>query len=234
MILLDERIKGFPNNSMILLLGDPGSGFLTFLHQILISRQKSGSTVLYVTLDRPRKEILWDLSTYGWKTSGESWDFIDLSPAAEKEGSGIGWRSDAVNILSHDLIRKLVETKKKGRKGLQRLRLDTTINSISSMLIDSDINTVRGFLNDYMTEIRDTNGLHFVVLVKGVHGKDIEQTIAHIADCVLEFKVIEGTSEYVRVLGIRKMRGVSMPPGTLYPLEYTSKGVMPVTTEKLR
>ncbi|MHA2297100.1 MAG: RAD55 family ATPase [Candidatus Hodarchaeales archaeon] len=229
---LDERIKGFPNNSLILLLGDPGSGFTTFLHQILISREKGGSSIFYVTLDRPKKEILWDLSTYNW--IGESWDFTDISPAAEKEGPGIGWRSDAVNLLSHDLIRKISSIKKEGRKGLKPLRLDSAIDSISSMLLDSDLKTVRAFINEYMTEIRDTNGLHFIIMGRGMHGREAEQTLSHVADCVLEFKVVEGPSEFHRVMGIKKMRGVSMPTGQLFPLEYTAQGVMPVTTEKLR
>lgn len=184
-----------------------------------------------MTLDRPKKEILWDLSTYGW--NGDNWDFTDISPAAEKEGPGIGWRSDAVNLLSHDLIRKL-DTMKKRERGLKPLRLDSAIDSISSMLLDSDLKTVRAFLNEYMTEIRDTNGLHFIVMGRGMHGREAEQTLSHVADCVLEFKVVEGTSEFQRVMGIKKMRGVSTPPGQLFPLEYTNQGIMPVTTEKLR
>jgi KaiC/GvpD/RAD55 family RecA-like ATPase len=34
--VIDEYIVGLPSNAVILIIGDPGSGFITFLHQLLV------------------------------------------------------------------------------------------------------------------------------------------------------------------------------------------------------
>ena len=62
----------------------------------------------------------------------------------------------------------------------------------------------------------------------------MENILAHFADVVLEFSTEKHGKEYKRVMGIRKMRGTSTPPNTLFPLEFTSKGILPSTTETIR
>ena len=234
---LDERLKGLPSNSVILLLGDPGSGFDTFLHQVLHSRRQSGSDILYVSLDRSQEEIEYDMNIYNWDCNG--WDFIDLSPGAEKRNDqrAMSWSMDSVNLVSHDLIRRLENLKQKARhKTLHTdIRLDSTINSLSSMLLNSESErSVISFLNEYASTIRDTNGFHFLTLLRGVHGEQTERLLAHIADVVLEFLTVREGNEYQRVLGIKKMRGIVAPPSSLFQLEFTDKGVLPVTTTRVK
>lgn len=231
--VLDERIKGLPTNSVILITGDPGSGFITFLHQILYYRQKNGAEVLYIALDKPKEEVKWECETYKWNI--DNWQFIDLSPGAKQdETTALTWSSSAINMLSHDLIRKINERKIKTDDLGKKITLDTTINSLTSMLLNSDLSTVLGFLNEYSMAIKNTQGLHFLTLVKGVHGHDVEQILAHFADVVLEFSAEKRGKEYQFTMGIRKMRGTSTPPHTLFPLEFTKKGILPTTTETVR
>lgn len=234
---LDDRLKGLPTNSVILLLGDPGSGFDTFLHQILFSRSESGARVVYVSLDRPQDEIDYDMAIYKW--SSEKWSFLDLSPGAEQTSrGGMSWSMDSVNLLSHELIAKIEEQKEKARHDRQLstdIRLDSTINSLSSMLLSAENErSVMSFINEYAHCIRDTNGFHFLTLIRGVHGEKIERLMMHIADVVLEFLTVREGNEYVKVLGVRKMRGIAAPPSSLFPLEFTDKGILPVTTTRVR
>lgn len=233
---LDEKIRGLPTNSIILLLGDPGSGFDTFLHQILHSRSASGARVLYVSLDRSKEEIEYDLSIYNW--SSDNWEFLDLSPGAEREkSSGMSWSIDSTNLVSHDLIRRLNEEKIKARSQTMHseIRLDSAINSITPLLLNSESDRhVLSFLDEYARAIRDTNGFHFITLLRGVHGEQIERLLSHFADVVIEMlSTIQG-NEYVKVLGIKKMRGIASPPSGLFNLEFTEKGVLPVTTTRVR
>ncbi len=227
---LDERITGLPNRSLILLLGDPGSGFITFMHQILNHRSLKNEKIFYVTLDKPTSEIKWDLETYNWKLN-ENWEIIDLSPNNESETS-YRWESDKINLLTHHFLRKVEEEAKNSTNGTP---IHTAINSLSSLLIQSDLNTVLGFLNEYMAIIRKTGGLNFVILVKGVHNKKVEQTISHFSDVIIEFSLdrIPGSMEYRRVIGIKKMRGVSSPPTRLFEIELTRNGISPVTTTRI-
>lgn len=232
---LDDRLKGLPTNSLILIIGDPGAGFDTFLHQILHLRSERGAKVLYVSLDRPKSEINYDLSTYKW--NNDKWDFIDLSPtAAREEGGTMSWSMDSVNLLQHDLIRRIEEAKQITAKETLRkeVALDTCVNSLTSMLLNAELPQVISFLNEYASSIRDTNGFHFLTLIKGVHGEKTEAILSHIADVVIEMTAKQSGNEYVKVMGIKKMRGIAAPPASLFALEFTDRGVLPVTTERVR
>jgi len=227
--LLDDRLKGLPTNSVILLIGDPGSGFTEFLHQVLNHRSKVGVQVMYVSLDRPMSEILYDLRIYGWEEEGKKWNFTDLSPSSRQNQTTMMWGSEAIS-WGHELIRRIAAAKKQGVESL-----DSVVNSISTMLLspNTEFSAVLGFLNELATTIRGTNGLHFLTLVHGVHGVQVEQTLAHYADVVLEFIVQRSAKEYTPTFGVRKMRGVGIPPRTLFPIEFTETGIQPITTEKI-
>ena len=234
---LDERLKGLPTNSLILLLGDPGSGFDTFLHQVLYMRNQKGAKTLYVSLDRPKSEIMYDNATYGWNC--DNWDFLDLSPASSREqGStgGMSWSMDSVNLLQHDLIRRIDDAKKRATTGTIKgeFQLDSAINSLTSMLLNAELRSILSFLNEYASTIRDSNGFHFLTLIRGVHGPTTEAILSHVADVVIEMTSTIVGSEYVKVLGIKKMRGIAAPPSTLFALEFSDRGVLPVTTERVR
>ena len=239
----DEHIRGFPINSTILLIGDPGSGFIEFLHQILIARTDAGAKISYVSLDLPKSEIMYDLSVYNWNnvpwdTMAESWNFTDLSPSSTQSSDrkGILWESDAVNLLTHNLIRQINEKKEQMKSDLSGgpISLDSVVNSLSSILLKSDLRTVLGFINELSVAIRETGGLHFLVLVKGIHGIEVEKALAHYVDCVLEFTLKQTAGKFERIMGVMKMRGVPMPPTQTYPIEFTSTGVRPEPTERLR
>ena len=144
---------------------------------------------------------------------------------------------DSVNLLSHDLIRRLEEMKEKAKhKAIHNeIRLDSTINSLTSMLLHAESErSVLSFINEYAATIRDTNGFHFLTLIRGVHGEQTERLLAHISDVVLEFLSVREGNEYLRVLGVKKMRGIIAPPSSLFPLEFTDKGVLPVTTTRVK
>lgn len=234
----DERLKpGIPNNSLILLIGDPGSGFDIFLHQLLYLRNLHYKTrTLYVSLDRPVSEIQWELTAYRWSTN--NWDFIDLSPTSSKVsgyGGTIAWESNAANFLSHNLMRKLNQLKGNEDDGGTAVPIDSAVNSLTSLLLNSDLQTVLGFINEYSSNIRDTKGIHVLTLVRGVHGAQVEQILSHYADVVFEFVMVRegGSQEYTRYMGLRKVRGVSIPPTRMFKVKITQAGLMPETIEQL-
>ncbi len=231
--VLDQQGLFFPKNSLILLLGDPGSGFDIFLHQLLISRYRQGGEIHYISLDRPREEVLYDLSTYAWDAEASMWEFKDLSPSAKKETSILTWDTDPVNVLTHELIRTIASVKEKAKEEERELILDTAINSISAVLLEAKISSILGFINEYRGAIKDTNGLHFVTCVKGVHGIETEKILSHYVDCVIEFTTQFQREEIRRAMGIIKMRGVIVPPRAVFPLEFTSEGILPKTTSSI-
>lgn len=228
--VIDEYIVGLPSDAVILIIGDPGSGFITFLHQLLVIRAKAGIPAIYTSLDKSRKEIKDDYAKFGWNIEDFSWQFNDLSPAAKQREFGtLKWDSDAVNVVSHDLFRNIAEYKENSSIPI----FDSCINSLTFMLIQSSPKSVLRFINEYSAEVKGTGGWHFVTLVRGVHSIETENLFSHYCDVVLEFRMTLNTETrlYERVLGIKKLHGVD---SMVFPIEYSKTGVRPLTTSKIQ
>ncbi|MFX0123045.1 MAG: RAD55 family ATPase [Candidatus Hodarchaeota archaeon] len=228
--VIDEFITGLPRDVLILILGDPGSGFITFMHQLLVTRAKNGVPAIYTSLDKPESEIRHDLAAFGWKFDKMTWHFNDLSPSSRKrESRTLKWEGDAVNIVSHNLFRKINEYKEDRVIAV----FDSVVNTVTYMLMQSSLKSVLRFLNEYSTTIKGTNGWHFLTMVRGVHGNDVENIFSHYSDVVLEFALTLNTETrlYERVLGIKKLLGVD---SKVFPIEFDKTGIRPITTSKIQ
>lgn len=228
--VIDEYIIGLPSDAVILIIGDPGSGFITFLHQLLVIRAKGGIPAIYTSLDKTRKEIKDDYAKFGWNEEDLSWRFNDLSPAAkQRESSTLKWDSDAVNVVSHDLFKNIAEYRENSSIPI----FDTCVNSLTFMLIQSSTKSVLRFINEYSVKVKGTGGWHFVTLVRGVHGIETENLFSHYCDVVLEFVMTLNTETrlYERVLGIKKLPGID---SMVFPIEYDKTGIRPLTTSKIQ
>jgi KaiC/GvpD/RAD55 family RecA-like ATPase len=228
--VIDEFITGIPQDALILILGDPGSGFITFMHQLLVTRARNGVPAIYTSLDKPKSEIRHDLATFGWKLDDLIWQFNDLSPSTRKrESRTLQWEGDAVNIVSHNLFRKITEYK--DDRAINAF--DSIVNTVTYMLIQSSLKSVLRFLNEYSTAIRGTNGWHFLTMLRGVHGKDVENIFSHYSDVVLEFALTLNTETrlYERVLGIKKLLGFD---SRVFPIEFDKNGIKLITTSRIQ
>lgn len=229
MPVIDDFITGLPRDALILILGDPGSGFITFMHQLLVTRAKNGVPTIYTSLDKPENEVRHDLATFEWKLDELIWQFNDLSPSTRKrEARTLQWEGDAVNIVSHNLFRKIKEYK--DDEGIAAF--DSVVNTVTYMLIQSSLKSVLRFLNEYSTAIKGTNGWHFITMVRGVHGNNVENIFSHYSDVVLEFAMTLNTETrlYERVLGVKKLLGVD---SRVFPIEFDKHGIRPLTTSKI-
>ncbi|MFX0140811.1 MAG: RAD55 family ATPase [Candidatus Hodarchaeota archaeon] len=228
--VIDQFIVGLPRDSVILIIGDPGSGFSTFLHQLLVFRSNSGIPAIYTSLDKSEREIQNDLAAFGWKYENLKWYFNDLSSRAKQQQSRtLQWDQDAINVIFHQLFRKIEEFKEDRSIPV----FDTCINTLTLMLLQSSQSSVLRFINEYSVRIQGTKGWHFLTMVRGVHGQDKENILAHYCDVVLEFvmRLNTETQLYERVLGIKKLLGVD---SRVFPIEYDRRGIRPITTSKIQ
>lgn len=227
---IDELVVGFPSDALILIIGDPGSGFITFMHQLLARRAKSRIPAIYTSLDKPESEIKKEFIRFGWDLKDLKWQFNDLSPTAkQRQSKMLKWDSDAVNVVSHDLFRKIAEY----RDDPSISTFDTCVNTLTFMLIQSSTKSVLRFINEYSAEIKGTGGWHFLTMIKGVHGIEIENLFSHYCDVVLDFAMTLNTETrlYERVLGIKKLPGVD---SRAFPIEYGKSGIRPITLSKIQ
>jgi KaiC/GvpD/RAD55 family RecA-like ATPase len=228
--VIDEFIIGFPRNALILIIGEPGSGFISFLHQLLVKRSKEGIPLIYTSLDKSKDEIYHDLATFGWNLDQLSWDFIDQSPISKKEHSStLKWDQDAINVVSHELFRKIQEYTSDTSIPV----FDSCVNSLTIMLLQSKLNSILRFINEYSAAIKKSDGWHFMTMLRGVHGQEKEYIFSHYSDVVLEFAMRLNTKTrlYERVLGIKKLLGVD---SRAFPIEYDKHGIRPITTSKIQ
>ncbi len=228
--VIDEFIIGLPRDALILIVGDPGSGFITFMHQLLVMRAQTGIPIIYTSLDKSENDIRYDLGVFGWELANLSWQFNDLSHSArQKKSRTLKWEGDAVNIVSHDLFRKIDEYKEDGAISA----FDSCVNTLTQIIIQSSIKSVLRFMTEYSTVIKGSNGWHFITMVRGVHGSDKENLLSHFSDVVLEFVMSLNTETrlYERVLGIKKLLGVD---SRAFPIEFDKHGIRPITTSKIQ
>ncbi|MHA1215585.1 MAG: RAD55 family ATPase [Candidatus Hodarchaeales archaeon] len=228
--VIDDFIYGFPKDSIILILGDPGSGFITFLHQLLVMRGKKGVKVIYTSLDKAKNEIEDELNIFDWDMAKLPWFFNDFCPSSRNEHSKtIQWDQDALSLVSHKVFKRIKEFKDDPTIKV----FDSCVSTLTYMLIQSSTKAVLRFINEYSNRIKGSNGWHFLTMVKGVHGQEVENLFSHYSDVVLEFAMRLNTETrlYERVLGIKKLPGVD---ARAFPIEYDKTGIRPITTSKIQ
>ncbi|MFX0172067.1 MAG: RAD55 family ATPase [Candidatus Hodarchaeota archaeon] len=153
--VIDQFIVGLPRDSVILIIGDPGSGFITFLHQLLVLRSNSGIPAIYTSLDKSEREVQYDIAAFGWKYEKLKWYFNDLSSRAKQQQSRtLQWDQDAINVLFHQLFRKIEDFKEDRSIPV----FDTCVNTLTLMLLQSRQSSVLRFINEYSVRIQGTKG----------------------------------------------------------------------------
>ncbi|MCF2144412.1 hypothetical protein DRO91_04695 [Candidatus Heimdallarchaeota archaeon] len=222
--------KGVPDGSLILLLGEPGSGHEIFAMQMLYAQAKAGKKVFYVSVDKPPSEIDLEMMTFGWnletfKSLG-TWTYVDAYGAkyAQEDSSPvIAWDKGLINLLRTKFINAVAKT----------IQPFTIIDSVSHLLLDYDENQVRELIENFTTKVvRKTGGVHLLLMVKGMHDPKTEVLFSHIADGVIDFYLRERSDQLQRTFRVRKLRK-AIYDTRLYPVNLEEDGLQIETARRL-
>ena len=206
---LDNLINGgLPDRSLLLIVGDIGSGYSTFINQILYNHASEGGKIAYYTMETSGLDVQQEMSNYGWSSKryveGGQWQFIDvltpdlqqLSELAPESFSGLRVNlGGSLNSLKSDLLQKIKEER-------------WTVLHLSHLLHNYDIREVMGLLLYWRAAVRSYGGIHMAVLPSGVHQEASVNAMKNIADGVLEFQLREGPRDFEGFLVVQKMRGL--------------------------
>jgi len=211
----DEPLGGgIPAKSLILLLGDPGSGFDLFSQQILYSKAKEGEKAIYLTIERAPLDIEEEMALFGWDLEGlkrdQKWIFVDAYDLRLKHAA----KTEMVSMLQTDFIQQI-------KFNVTHTALDT----LSYLLLNFDIRDIIDIVELLQVQIKAQGGIHFMLMVKGMHEPKIISTIEHMADGVFEFTTresVDGTHE--KILTIQKMRRAIFPR-RIFSLRTSEKGL---------
>ncbi|MHA1124750.1 MAG: RAD55 family ATPase [Candidatus Heimdallarchaeota archaeon] len=228
----DQTIGGgIPDGSLILLLGEPGSGFDIFALQLLYEQAKLGKKVFYVSVDKPPSEVELEMMTFKWsidtyKSIG-SWTYVDAYSAKfaapDESTPVISWDKGLLNLLRTKFVDHVGKT----------TQPYTIIDTVSHLLLDYEEDQVRELIENLITNVvRKVGGVHLLLMVKGMHDTKTEVLFSHLADGVIDFYLRERSDQLQRIFRVRKMRK-AIYDTRLYPINLESEGIQIETAVRL-
>jgi len=195
---------GFPDKSVVLMTGEPGSGYDILAQQIVYHQALHDEKVAYFSTSRAPATIREDLAAFGW----------DVAPL---EGQG-NWIfhpvsvTDAIQVLTEKIPKAFSE----GRWVL--------IDSLSYLILTQKYHSVVKTVELLLDSAHKHGGIHFLLLTQKMHDTETETTMQHLADGVLEFSAEETTVGVDRRIRIKKMRR-AVCESRLIPFNITEHGI---------
>lgn len=210
---LDKTLGGgLPDKSVILMLGEPGSGNDTLAQQIMYQHALKEGKVAYFTTFRSPDVLTEDFETFGWMVSplkkAGHWTFIDVHA------------SNALQILQKEIATRVGE----GRW--------TVIDSLSYLLLTQEYKSVLDTIELLLDNAQKHGGIHFLLLTRGMHDSQTEITMQHLADGVIEITAQKIAGGIDRRIRIKKMRKVVYVP-RLIPFSITKTGIVVETAVRI-
>ncbi|MCZ7401954.1 MAG: recombinase RecA [Candidatus Methanoperedens sp.] len=198
---LDETIEGIKNGSNIMIISPPMSGKEAVLDNIMYHRATKNETALIiVTTNEPafhilerfkKKELELSLSRIGMVDCiSKNFDEVDFENAIIKTvNSPADLTSIGVRIGQF-----IDDFSKKG------LKIQIHINSLSTILMYSNNQTVFRFLHNLTGRIKAAEALGIFVIGSGMHDKQTIATLKQFCDCLVEIKS-ENNINFIRIIG---------------------------------
>jgi len=233
---LDVQLGGgVPPGTTILLLAEPGAGSEIFAQQFVYGGLINNDEVFYLSSEHPVQEIASEMEGFGWGKKDELMDKINFVDA---------YAPRFYNVLPKELISNTSakDFLKQGTDSLNLLKSTVTkkhdgkyrgvIDSISFFLRSYELNDVVEAI-EIMSSVGKLSGaVHLILMTSGMHDSVVENTLKHVCDGVIEFRMKERGSEVEYSILIRKIRGMITPKKTIsYSL--TTKGVELETTTRV-
>jgi KaiC/GvpD/RAD55 family RecA-like ATPase len=184
---LDQFLQGGLPSNVFILIGLPGSGIEVFARQIVYTGAEQ-SGVTYCTLARTAESIREEMATYGWDIpsleKAETWRFLNLSQGTS--------------------IKSLILREMKQHRRV-------VVDSFSELLLTHKLEEVIELINAMTAQNMESQELHFLLLTEGMQDLQVETTLQHFADGVINFSLSWEAETSSRRLMLKKMRGSIIP-----------------------
>jgi len=203
---------GLPDKSVILMMGEPGSGHDILAQQILYQHALKEDKVAYFATMWSSDILKEDCETFGWDISSlektDQWVFVDIRTP------------NALQILREEILPRI-------EKGCW-----TLVDSLSHLLRTQKVDSVLETVELLLETARKHGGIHFLLLVQGMQDHQTEITMQHLVDGVIEFTAQEVAGGIDRRIRMRKMRKTVYTP-SLIPFRITERGIVIETAVRI-
>jgi len=240
---LSERIKtriegldkvlegGLPDRSLILVTGEAGSHYETFVNQLLFEHVTSGGKVAYYLFESPISDIIDDLQVHGWKLDkyleDGSWHFVSIQTPEIEQLTGTAQEVEKSNlILSYSTSAFKNDFLSKAKEGRW------TAIQFSYLIIYYESRDIMDLIFYLKSAIRVHGGIHFILIPGGMHEEKMLNLLKHLADGVFEFMVRERGREFEGTFTIRKLRKI-LHRTKRVPFVVAEKGIRIETAERI-
>ncbi len=234
---LDVQLGGgVPPGATILVLAEPGANSDMFAQQFVYGGLLNNEEVFYFTSEHPVGEIVQEMGEMRWEVENFMEDgslkFVDA------------YSPRFYNVLPKELTSHLSakDFLKKGIDSMGLLKATVTqkrdvryrgvVDSISYFLRAHSLTNVVDAIEMISSIGKATGAIHLILMTSGMHDPVTENTLRHICDGVIEFRIRERGSEIERNIMIRKMRGMIVPNRTISYM-VTQKGIELETTTRV-
>ena len=230
---LDNMLGGgLPDHSLILIIGEEGSHYKTFVQQILYNHIGDRGKAAYYLAESLSTDVSREMENFNWNLQDHlnkgTWRFINLktpdlqqiatqAPALFQETSNINL-TKGLNNLKTDLLTKTKEER-------------WTALELSHILHHHDLKEVMELLLYWRAATRVYGGIHFALLPTGVHPENFVNALKHLADGNIEFHIREGPHEYDTLMAIKKMRNLLKP--LMLPFTVEENGIVIETAARI-
>ncbi|HEY9205075.1 MAG TPA: ATPase domain-containing protein [Candidatus Methanoperedens sp.] len=201
---LDNAIEGIRKGSNILLIGPPMSGKEVILYNIMYNgAAKNDNAVITVTTRESATHILdW----FKENNLALPLSRIGIVDCVTKTLSGAAVENENIKIASSPVDLTGIGVKISQffeeffmKKNIQKTQLH--INSLSTILMYSNIQTVFRFLHVFTGRIKSAGALGIYVIESGMHDEKSIATLKQLFDGMIEVKS-EDDKNYLRAVGL--------------------------------
>jgi KaiC/GvpD/RAD55 family RecA-like ATPase len=208
---LNELIGGgFVPQSQILLAGEAGTGKTIFSLQYLYTGALAGEPGLYITLDEPEVNLLWNMRNFGW-------DFDRL--AQEKAFSvyhiNVFREGNVYEKINSELEQIADEIDALGARRV-------VVDSITAFSVwTGDEHLLRLMMSSFLEMLRRKHCTSLLPC-EAVHG---EPSRFGVEDFLADSVIMLYSMPQLRAMSVRKMRGTKHDKA-IHPYEITEKGIV--------
>jgi len=195
---------GLPEKSVVVVTGEPGSGYDIFAQQTLYQNALQGGKVAYFSTSRAPEALKEDLETFGW----------NIAPMQEN-GNWVFFDAHVPDVTQF-LMEKIPKAMAEGRWVL--------IDSLSYLILTQKFRSIIDTVELLLNSAKKHWGIHFLLLTQKMHDTETETTIQHLVDGVIEFSGQETAGGIDRRMKMKKMRRAVYEP-RLIPFNITDRGI---------
>ncbi len=200
---LDDAVGGIRKGSNIMLIGPPMSGKEAILNLIMYHGAKNENAVITVTTRESAAHILEWFKESKLTLPMSKIGIVDCvvktlgSPATETENIKIA--SSPVDLTGIGVKISQFFEEFFMKKNTRKIQLH--INSLSTILMYSNIQTVFRFLHVFTGRIKAAGALGIYVIESGMHDEQAIVTLKQLLDGIIEIKS-ENDRNFIRVVGL--------------------------------